>query len=88
MSLDVELARDFDAQVGCEVARDTRLRLDVFNLFNAKTSDITCFYTSRLPGEPAGGVDGTHFHPWEKRSFRVTASCRSWHSSSGGHHAA
>lgn len=32
--------------------------LDLFNAFNAKVADIDYFYTSRLPGEPAGGVDG------------------------------
>ena len=56
--------------------RDTRLRLDVFNLFNAKTQDITYYYASRLPGEPAEGVDDIHFHPGEKRSFRVSLSYR------------
>lgn len=63
-----------DAQVGYEIFRNTKLRLDVFNLFNAKTNDITYFYTSRLAGEPAEGVDDIHFHPGEKRSFRVTLS--------------
>ncbi len=65
----------FDAQVGYEIARNTRLRLDVFNLFNAQTNDITYYYESRLPGEPAGVAD-THFHPGEKRSFRVSLSYR------------
>jgi len=64
----------FDAQVGYEVARGTRLRLDVFNLFNAQVSDISYYYTSRLPGEPAAGVDDVHMHPGEKRSFRLTLS--------------
>ncbi len=65
-----------DAQVGYEIAGNTKLRLDIFNLFNAQTSDITYYYTSRLPGEPAGGVDDVHFHPGEKRSFRVSLSYR------------
>ena len=64
----------FDGQIGYEIARNTRLRLDVFNIFNAKTSDITYYYASRLPGEPAAGVDDVHFHPGEKRSFRVSLS--------------
>ena len=63
-----------DAQVGYAIARNTKLRLDVFNLFNAKTNDITYYYASRLPGEPPEGVDDIHFHPGEKRSFRVTLS--------------
>ena len=65
-----------DAQVGYEIAANTRLRLDVFNLFNAQTYDIAYFYASRLPGEPAEGVDDVHFHPGEKRSFRISLSYR------------
>lgn len=64
----------FDGQVGYEVARNTRLRLDVFNIFDTKTNEINYFYASRLPGEPADGVPDTHFHPSEKRSFRVSLS--------------
>ena len=48
----------------------------MFNLFNAQTNDISYYYTSRLPGEPAEGVDDVHFHPGEKRSFRVSLSYR------------
>ena len=44
------------------------------NLFNTRTTDIACFYTSRLQGDPAKRVDDIHFHPGEKRSFRVTLS--------------
>ncbi|GMW07009.1 MAG: hypothetical protein AMXMBFR8_18050 [Nevskiales bacterium] len=65
-----------DAQVGYELARGLQLRLDVFNLFNAATNDITYYYTSRLPGEPAAGVDDRHLHPGEPRSFRVSLSYR------------
>jgi hypothetical protein len=42
-----------------------------FNLFDAKASDIDYFYTSRLSGEPAGGVDDVHVHPVVPRSVRV-----------------
>ena len=49
-----------------------RIRLfDVFNILDAKVSDIDYFYTSRLPGERADGIDDVHFHPVEKRAFRV-----------------
>jgi outer membrane receptor protein involved in Fe transport len=65
-----------DAQVGYEIAPKTRLRLDVFNLFNAQTYDIAYYYASRLLGEPAEGVNDIHFHPGEKRSFRVSLSYR------------
>jgi len=63
-----------DAQVGYEIARNTKLWLDVFNLFNTQTSDVAYYYTSRLPGEPPEGVNDVHFHPGEKRSFRITLS--------------
>lgn len=33
--------------------------------------DISCFYVSRLRGEPAAGVADVHLHPAGKRSFRL-----------------
>jgi outer membrane receptor protein involved in Fe transport len=47
------------------------LMLEVLNLTNSKADDIAYFYASRLPGEPAGGVDDLHFHPVEPRAVRV-----------------
>jgi hypothetical protein len=49
-----------------------RLGIDVLNLFNARHSDITYFYTSRLPGEPSEGIDDYHLHPVEPRQVRLT----------------
>jgi hypothetical protein len=60
------------ARVGYRIAPRTRLTLDVFNLFDRKASDIDYYYPSRLPGEPAGGVDDIHFHPVEPRAVRLT----------------
>ena len=34
-------------------------------------SDIDYFYRSRLPGEPAGGIDDFHTHPAAPRSARI-----------------
>ena len=45
--------------------------LEAFNLLDSDVSDIDYFYTSRLPGEPAGGVDDVHFHPSIPRTARV-----------------
>jgi outer membrane receptor protein involved in Fe transport len=59
------------ARLGYRVTPRVRLDLDVFNLFDAKASDVDYFYTSRLPGEPVGGADDVHFHPVEKRALRV-----------------
>jgi hypothetical protein len=60
-----------NARVGYRVAPRVRLDIDVFNVLNAKASDIDYFYASRLPGEAAAGVDDVHFHPVEKRALRV-----------------
>ncbi|MEO7852424.1 MAG: TonB-dependent receptor [Rubrivivax sp.] len=64
-----------DAQLGYEVARDWKLRFDIFNLFDSQTNDVAYFYESRLPGETQG-VEDVHFHPNEPRSYRVTLSYR------------
>jgi hypothetical protein len=56
--------------------RDWEFAIDVLNALDRRNDDIAYFYTSRLPGEAAGGVDDTHFHPAEPRTFRVSASRR------------
>ena len=48
-----------------------RLTVDIFNLLNARDSDIDYYYASRLPGEPAGGVNDIHAHPALPRTVRV-----------------
>jgi hypothetical protein len=45
--------------------------LEAFNIFDARVSDIDYFYTSRLAGEPVGGVEDVHTHPVLPRSARV-----------------
>jgi outer membrane receptor protein involved in Fe transport len=62
-----------NARIGYSVNRQYRVGLDVLNLFNRRVDDITYFYTSRLPGEPAAGIDDKHFHPAEPRTLRLTA---------------
>jgi outer membrane receptor protein involved in Fe transport len=64
------------ARLAYRINKEWKVSLDVFNLFDRKASDIDYFYASRLPGEPAGGVDDIHFHPVEPRSYRVTFSYR------------
>jgi len=49
------------------------LSADLLNLFNVHDPDISYWYTSRLPGEPADGIDDRHIHPVEPRQIRVTA---------------
>ena len=48
----------------------------VFNLLNASVSDIDYYYTSRLPGEPADGVNDIHTHPAEPREVRFSLTAK------------
>jgi hypothetical protein len=61
----------WNGEIGYRLAPKIRLVLEGFNLFNAEVSDIDYFYTSRLPGEPLGGVDDVHLHPALPRSARI-----------------
>jgi hypothetical protein len=58
--------------LGYEFWDGWRAVFEIFNLLGAKDHDIDYFYASRLPGEPAEGVDDLHFHPVEPRAFRFT----------------
>lgn len=60
-----------NVRIGYRLGPRLRLDLDVFNILDAKVSDIDYYYPSRLPGESAAGIDDVHFHPVEKRAFRV-----------------
>ena len=59
-------------QGGHDVAKNLRVTADLFNVFNAQVSDIDYFFASRLPGEPAAGVEDIHFHPAVPRTLRVS----------------
>ncbi|TXM67952.1 TonB-dependent receptor plug domain-containing protein [Methylobacterium sp. WL12] len=52
------------------------LSLDILNLTNAKSDQITYYYVSRLPGEGADGVADRHFHPVEPTAVRLTLAGR------------
>jgi outer membrane receptor protein involved in Fe transport len=62
----------WNGEIGYRFSDRARLTLAGFNLFDSDVSDIDYFYTSRLPGEPLGGVDDIHLHPSLPRSARVT----------------
>ena len=53
---------------------DWELKMDVLNLLDSDDHDIDYYYASRLPGEPAGGVEDIHFHTLEPRTVRVYAT--------------
>ncbi len=60
-----------NARLGFHFERGLELSLDLFNLLDSEDSDIEYFYASRLPGEPAEGIEDIHFHPLERRSARL-----------------
>jgi hypothetical protein len=60
-----------NAEAGYQFAH-LRLRVSLLNVLNAGADDIQYFYTSRLPGEPAEGVEDVHFHPVEPRQIRLS----------------
>ena len=51
-----------------------RLPLEILNLFDSDDHDIDYYYASRLPGEPAMGIEDIHFHIFEPRQARIQAS--------------
>jgi hypothetical protein len=58
-------------EAGYRVSSKARIVLEAFNIFNAEVSDIDYFYSSRLPGEPAEGIEDIHTHPALPRSARI-----------------
>ena len=60
-----------NARAGYAFSKQLKVQLDVFNLLNRKDHDIDYFYASQLAGERAP-VSDIHFHPVEKRAFRLT----------------
>lgn len=61
----------WNGEVGYRFSSKVSLVVEAFNLFDAEVADVDYFYTSRLQGEPAGGVDDIHTHPTLPRSARV-----------------
>ncbi len=60
-----------NGQISYRLRPHSRLVVEMFNLLNETASDIDYFYTSRLPGEPSGGIDDVHTHPALPRAVRV-----------------
>ncbi|MEM7011775.1 MAG: TonB-dependent receptor plug domain-containing protein [Verrucomicrobiota bacterium] len=52
------------------------IALEALNLLDADDNDIEYFYASRLRGEPLGGFEDRHFHPFEPRQFRLSFTYR------------
>ncbi len=64
------------ADLGYAIDKTWSVGLDVFNLLDAKASDIDYYYTSRLPGEPLAGINDIHTHPSEPREFRFSVTAK------------
>ena len=60
-----------NGRIGYKINPRTKIELEGYNLTNRKHSAIDYFYASRLTSE-AAPVNDIHFHPIEKRSFRVS----------------
>ena len=58
-------------EAGYRVTRNVKLEVDIFNLFDAAACDVDYYYASRLPGEPAAGVNDIHLHPAPPRTARL-----------------
>jgi outer membrane receptor protein involved in Fe transport len=57
---------------GYQFVKTLRANVQVYNLLDARVSDIDYYFASRLPGEPIGGVDDIHVHPAVPRTLRVS----------------
>jgi TonB dependent receptor len=69
-SVDSRQSWQVNSRVGWR-KNDWEIALDCLNLLDRDDNDIEYFYASRLPGEPAAGIDDTHLHPAEPRTFRL-----------------
>ncbi len=71
---------------GWHWTRQMDIALEVFNLFDSHDADISYFFASCLPSDPAAqcgaglpereGVEDLHLHPVEPRTIRATLSLR------------
>lgn len=71
-SVRADAATLLNGEAGYRFRRGVRVEAALLNLLNSDARDIQYFYASRLPGEPAEGVEDIHFHPVEPRQLRVT----------------
>jgi len=63
---------ELNANISFRLTPQLDLRADLYNVANSRQNAADYFYTTRLPGEPAQGVDDLQFHPLEPRSLRLT----------------
>ncbi len=56
---------EINLDVGYRFNPHLRAQLTIFNLTNTRANAAAYFYASRLPGEPAEGVEDAQVHPLE-----------------------
>ena len=72
---DNSVQSDGSTIVNLRIGRDWRrfgLYLDLLNVLDSDDHDIDYYYASRLPGEPADGIEDIHFHVFQPRSVRLS----------------
>jgi hypothetical protein len=72
-SVESEDSLQFNARVGYRLEH-WDFAIDCLNLFDRQDNDIEYYYTSRIPGEAAAGIDGVHLHPAEPRTIRASVT--------------
>ena len=64
----------WNGEIGVNMSRRVRVTFEGFNLLNSDVADIDYYYVSRLPGEPAEGVEDVHTHPSLPRAARLNVA--------------
>jgi len=59
-------------RINRKLSSDVDITLDILNLADRKNNDISYYYTSRVAGESLAGVSGSHVHPAEPRTIRLS----------------
>ena len=67
-------AFQLNARIGYRTSNRWEVALEVVNLLDAADNDIEYLYSSRLPGEPVGGMEDIHLHPFEPRQVRLSVT--------------
>ena len=70
-AIDSDSTTVVNLRTGYLSSRNWQFHVDVLNVFDSEDDDITYYYSSRLAGEAAGGVEGIHSHIMEPRTVRA-----------------
>lgn len=65
---------EWNMEVGYALPHGWKAQVGIFNLFQSRDAAAEYYYTARLPGEAADGVEGYQSHPLEPRSARFTVT--------------